>query len=595
MTTYKAPLRDIQFVREELLDYASHYRQFACGREAAPDVVNAIFEEGAKFCENVLAPLNRIGDEEGCTLDGHEVKTPSGFREAYQQFVDNGWPSMSHDPAFGGQGLPESLSAAVNEMMATANWAWDMYPGLSHGAISTITRHGSAEQKQAYLPSLISGQWTGTMCLTESHCGSDLGLLRTRAVPQEDGTYKIEGSKIFISSGEHDLADNIIHIVLARLPDAPSGTRGISLFIVPKFLPDDMKQRNSVYCGSLEKKMGIHGNATCVLNFEGAAGYLIGPANKGLSCMFTFMNFARLGTALQGLAHAEAAWQGALSYANDRRQGRALNEIDKPEAATQLLIKHPDVRRMLLTIRALTEGNRALYYYTCQWADTALYSESEQKRQEADQMLGFLTPICKAFITEMGQEAAHLGIQCFGGHGYIREYGMEQNFRDARIATIYEGTTYIQSLDLLGRKILMTQGESLRTFTKIIHKFCQSHQDNKVLAPFIRKLTVLNQSWGELTMHSGMKAMNNRDEVGAAAQDYMMLSGYICLAFLWTDMVRVAAEQLAADPQPDEHDFYQQKIQTATFYFSRILPRIDMHKSCIESGLEVLTMGIDGN
>lgn len=594
MTTYKAPLRDIQFVRDELLDYPSHYQQFHCGKEATPDVVNAIMEEGARFCEEILAPLNSSGDEEGCSLEGNNVKTPSGFREAYQQYIAGGWPAMTHPPEMGGQDLPESLGITMNEMMAEANWSWNMYPGLSHGAMVTLMRHGTEEQKKTYLPSLISGQWTGTMCLTESHCGSDLGLLRTKAVPNEEGAYILEGSKIFISSGEHDLSENIIHIVLARLPDAPEGTKGISLFIVPKFLPDQQGQageRNKVYCGSLEKKMGIHGNATCVLNFEGATGFLIGPPNKGLSCMFTFMNFARLGTGLQGLAHSEIAWQNAWRYTNERKQGRLLSEIDQPDAKTCLLTEHADIRRMLLTIKAFTEGNRALYYYICKQADLFLYSTDEQTRQQAEQLMELLTPICKAFLTETAQESANLGLQCFGGHGYIREYGMEQNVRDARISTIYEGTTYIQSLDLLGRKVLMTQGELLRNFTKIIHKFCQRYEENNYIKPLIKQLATLNKLWGDVSLSIGMKAMENREEAGAAAYDYMMLSGYICLAWVWADMARIAHEKLTQNTA--ETLFYKQKIETARFYFARILPRIEMHKQAIEAGTESLLLSTD--
>jgi len=594
MTMYKAPLRDIRFVTEELLDYPSHYQQFDQGKEATPDIINAILEEGARFCEEVLAPLNRAGDEEGCRLEGHDVKTPEGFRNAYQQYIDNGWPAMSQPAEMGGQGLPESLGIMVNEMMAEANWAWNMYPGLSHGAMETLTRHGTEQQKKTYLQPLISGQWTGTMCLTESHCGSDLGLLKTKAIPKEDGSYRLEGSKIFISSGEHDLSDNIIHIVLARLPDAPAGTKGISLFLVPKFLVDQQGQteeRNKVYCGSLEKKMGIHGNATCVLNFEGATGFLIGPANKGLSCMFTFMNFARLGTGLQGLAHSEIAWQNAWRYTRERKQGRLLSELDQPDAKTRLLTEHADVRRMLLTIKVFTEGNRALYYYICKQADLFLYASDEAVRQHAEQLMEFLTPICKAFMTETALESATLGIQCFGGHGYIREYGMEQNLRDARIATIYEGTTYIQSLDLLGRKVLLTQGELLRKFTKIIHKFCKQHENNESIKTYIDKLSALNKLWGDLSLAIGMKALEDREETGAAAYDYMMLSGYICLAWVWADMARVASEKLAENSA--DATFYTQKKEAAQFYYARILPRIEMHKQAIESGIASLSLSVD--
>ena len=464
-----------------------------------------------------------------------------------------------------------------------------MYPGLSHGALSTIMRHGNETQKKIYLPPLVSGQWTGTMCLTEPHCGSDLGLLRAKATLQSDGTYQLEGSKIFISSGEHDLTDNIVHIVLARLADAPQGTKGISLFIVPKFIPadtGDLGPRNNVSCGSLEKKMGIHGNSTCVMNFESATGYLIGQPNKGLSYMFTFMNFARLGTALQGLAHAEVAWQQAYTYTQTRQQGRSLNEIEKTNAATRTLIEHPDIIRMLLTMKAFTEGNRALYYYVLQQADRLLYLTDDHEKKQAHQLMELLTPICKAFMTETGLEAANLGLQCFGGHGYIREYGMEQNVRDARISTIYEGTTYIQSLDLLGRKILMTQGETLRCFTKIIHTFCKTYQNHPDIKDWVSQLNQLNKNWGDWTLEIGMKAMEDREEIGAVAYDFMMISGYICLAWVWADTARVAYQKLSENSQ--DKPFYQQKINTAAFYYARILPRIDMHQTSMMSGLKVL-------
>ena len=590
MTTYKAPLRDIHFVREELLNYTAHYKQFPCGKEATPDVVTALLEESARFCETVLAPLNASGDQLGCQLKDHTVTTPPGFKHAYQQYVQNEWPTLSHDPKFGGQGLPESLSIAINEMMAEANWSWNMYPGLSQGALSTLIRHGSKEQKALYLPPLISGAWTGTMCLTESHCGSDLGLLKMHATPKENGAYSLHGSKIFISSGEHDLSENIVHIVLARLPLAPAGTKGISLFIVPKFLPETSGKigtRNKVYCGGLEKKMGLHGNATCTMNFEGATGFLIGPPHKGLTCMFTFMNFARLGTALQGLAHAEIAWQKTWAYTHERTQGRLLNQTE-PGPPSCPLVEHADIKRMLLTIRSFTEGNRALYYYTCQLADLVLYTDDTEKRQWAEQLMEILTPICKAFMTETGIEAAHLGMQCFGGHGYISEYGLEQNVRDARISTIYEGTTYIQSLDLLGRKILLNQGVSLRCFTKIIHKFCQHYEHDERLASKIEQLKQLNTTWGEITMMLGTKALENREEIGASAYDYMMISGYICLAWIWADMMQVAHKKLLT--HPDDASFYRQKIATGTFYFARILPRITAHKTSIEAGLETLQL-----
>ncbi|PJE79960.1 3-methylmercaptopropionyl-CoA dehydrogenase [invertebrate metagenome] len=589
MADYKAPLRDIRFVRNELLDYPGHYATLPGADEATPDMVDAILEEAAKFCEQVLAPINQSGDQQGCQFNDGEVKTPEGFKQAYQQFIEGGWPSLSSNTSYGGQGLPHSLGLVLSELMGEANWAWAMYPGLSHGAMSTLEIHGSEEQKHTYLTQLVSGQWTGTMCLTEPHCGTDLGMLRTKADPQDDGSYKISGTKIYISSGEHDMSDNIVHIVLARLPDAPEGTKGISLFIVPKFLPDssgEAGEKNHLSCGSIEEKMGIHGNSTCVMNFDGATGFLIGPPNKGLNCMFTFMNVARLGTGLQGLAHAEIAFQNALKYSLDRTQGRSLSGIKQPETTADPIIVHPDVRRMLLTAKAFAEGNRAMVYYTAKQVDLAQHATEEETRKQADMLLGLLTPIVKAFMTETGFESANLGLQCFGGHGYIREWGMEQNVRDSRISTLYEGTTGVQALDLLGRKILLNQGESLKLFTKEIHKFCKAHEDNPDMAEFIKPLASLNKEWGEVTLGIGMKAMKNRDEVGAAAFDYLMYAGYTCLAYFWADMARTAHEKLAEGTT--EEDFYQSKIQTASFYYQRILPRTKTHKACIASGADNL-------
>lgn len=588
MPDYKAPLRDIRFVREELLNFQDHYQKLGC-EDATSDMVDAILEEGAKFCEQVIAPLNRVGDIEGCKWSADGVTTPSGFKEAYKQYVEGGWPSMTHEPEYGGQGLPASLGIAVSEMVGQANWSWGMYPGLSHGAMNTLHVHGTEEQKQTYLTKLISGEWTGTMCLTEPHCGTDLGLLRTKAEPQADGSYKVTGTKIFISAGEHDMADNIVHIVLARLPDAPKGTKGISLFIVPKFLPNadgSIGQRNNVSCGSLEHKMGIHGNATCVMNFDGATGYLIAEPNKGLNAMFVFMNTARLGTALQGLAHAEVAFQGAITYAKERLQMRALTGPKEPEKPADPIIVHPDVRRMLFTMKAFAEGNRALLYYAAQQADIVERSQDEEERKAADMMLGLLTPIAKAFMTETGFEAANHGVQVFGGHGYIAEHGMEQNVRDSRISCLYEGTTGIQALDLLGRKVLMTQGESLKAFTKVVHKFCKANEENEAVKGLVAELAKLNKEWGETTMKIGMGAMKDRDEVGAASVDYLMYSGYICLAYFWADMARVAAEKLAQGTS--EEKYYQAKLQTARFYYARILPRTRAHLAAILSGAKNL-------
>ncbi|MCS5559477.1 MAG: acyl-CoA dehydrogenase family protein, partial [Oceanospirillaceae bacterium] len=545
MPTYRAPRRDIQFVIHEVLAMAEHYKTMPGGEDMDAEMIDAILEEAAKFSENVLAPINASGDEQGCSWNDGVVTTPDGFKEAYSQYVDGGWPSLSLDPEFGGQGLPESLGTMISEINGTANWSWSMYPGLSHGAMNTIATHGTDQQKKHYLMPLVEGRWTGTMCLTESHCGTDLGMLRTKAEPQADGSYAISGTKIFISAGEHDMVDNIVHIVLARLPDAPQGTKGISLFIVPKFnLNEDgsSAERNQVACGSIEHKMGIHGNATCVMNFDQAKGYLIGPANKGLNCMFTFMNTARIGTAVQGLCSAEGAFQGALEYTKERLQMRALTGPVAPEKAADPIIVHPDVRRMLLTAKAFAEGGRMLAYYLSQLNDTVKGSTDADKAKEAEVRLSLLTPIAKAFMTETGLESANLGMQCFGGHGYIREQGMEQIVRDARISTIYEGTTGIQALDLLGRKVLMTQGESLRAFTKEIHQFCKAEADNDAMAEFIKPLMDANKEWGDLTLKIGMAAMKDRNEVGAASVDYLMYSGYVTQAYLFARAAKVAQD-----------------------------------------------------
>ncbi|MFG1495202.1 acyl-CoA dehydrogenase C-terminal domain-containing protein [Saccharospirillum sp. HFRX-1] len=581
MPEYKAPLRDMQFVLHEVLDSEAHYQAIGA-EDASRDMVDAIMGEAAKFCEEVLAPLNQVGDKEGCTWKDGVVTTPTGFKEAYQQWTENGWPSLSNPVEYGGQGMPDSIGNMVSEMVSTANWAWGMYPGLSHGAMNTLELHGTDEQKDTYLTKLVSGEWTGTMCLTEPHCGSDLGTLKSKAEPQADGTYAISGTKIFISAGEHDMVDNIVHIVLARLPDAPEGTKGISLFIVPKVLPDGT--RNAVECGSIEHKMGIHGNATCVMNFDAAKGFLIGPPNQGLKCMFTFMNFARLGTAMQGVASAELSFQGALAYAKDRLAMRSLSGPKAPEKAADPIIVHPDVRRMLLTQKAFAEGGRAMLMHASQLVDTVKRSQDEDTRKDADDLLSFLTPIAKAFLTEVGTEAANHGVQVFGGHGYIQEWGMEQIVRDNRIAQLYEGTTGIQALDLLGRKVLMSQGEMLKKFTKIVHKFCKASSGKGALKPIVARLAEANKEWGDMTMKLGMKAMKNREEVGGAAVDYLMYSGYITLGYYWALMAEKA--QQAIDAGSSEVDFYNAKIKTATFYFERILPRIESHKQAMLAGVD---------
>ncbi|MEH6345492.1 MAG: acyl-CoA dehydrogenase C-terminal domain-containing protein [Bermanella sp.] len=591
MPEYKAPLREYKFLLDEVLDMPGHYASLPAYADlATPEMVDAIINEGAKFCENVISPLNGPGDAEGCTRheDG-SVTTPKGFKEAYHQFVEGGWPSMSHDEAHGGQGLPESLNIVISDMVSSSNVAWGMYPGLSHGAMNTIAAWGTSDQKDTYMSKLVSGEWTGTMCLTESHCGSDLGLMKSKAELNADGSYAITGSKIFISAGEHDMSDNIVHIVLARLPGAPSGTKGISLFIVPKFMPtkdDSIGERNSLECGSIEHKMGIKASATCVMNFDNAKGWLIGPENKGLQCMFTFMNTARIGAALQGSSAAEASYQGALTYAKDRLAMRSLTGAKFPDKAADPIIVHPDVRKLLLTQKSFAEGGRALVMWAAKQNDIVKASESEEERKAADELLGFLTPIAKAFLTETGLEATNHGVQVYGGHGFIQEWGMEQLVRDTRISTLYEGTTGIQALDLLGRKVMMSQGQSLKNFTKIIHTFCKEHGNNEELGMYTAKLSELIKEWGDLTTKVGMSAMKNRDEVGSASVDYLMYSGYVTLAYLWALMAKEAQDKLAAGTS--EEDFYKAKIATARFYFTRILPRTLSHAATMVAGADTL-------
>lgn len=595
MPQYKAPLRDMQFVLYEVLNVEQHYDALPAYAGTNRELIDGILEAAADFAENELSPINQSGDLEGCHYDNTVVTTPKGFKEAYKKYIELGYPSLSVPVEHGGQGLPGSLGNVVSEMVGTANWAWGMYPGLSHGAVRTIEHHGSAEQKELFLTKLVSGEWTGTMCLTESHAGSDLGIIRTKAEPNADGSYAITGEKIFISAGEHDMADNIVHIVLARLPGAPKGTKGISLFIVPKFnvnADGSVGERNKVACGSIEHKMGIHGNATCVINFDSAKGFLIGPENRGLNCMFTFMNTARIGTAVQGLAASEGSFQGALTYARDRLAMRSLSGPKNPEKEADPIIVHPAVRSMLLTQKAFAEGGRALVYFLSQFADVVEVSESAEEKKAADDMLSLLTPIAKAFLTEAGSESAKHGVQVFGGHGFITEHGMEQIVRDTRIACLYEGTTEIQALDLLGRKVLATQGAMLKNFTKIIHKFCEANAGNEKMKAFVEPLAALNKEWGDLTMRIGMKAMQSPEEVGAAAVDYLYFSGYVTLAYLWARMVSVSLEALAAGTT--EQAFYEAKIKTAQFYFAKILPRTRGHVGSIDAGLEtVMAMDVD--
>lgn len=577
MNTYKAPLKDMKFVLFDVLKAEMTYQDLKFGN-ADPELLDAVLEEAAKFTENVLAPLNHTGDQEGCHFDKNTgaVRTPTGFREAYQQFVEAGWSGLTASEALGGQALPESIACVFKEMIDGANLSWGNYPLLSHGAVEALKHHGDAWQQQVFLKAIVDGRWTGTMCLTEPHCGSDLALLKTRATANGDGSYAISGTKIFITGGEHDLAENIVHLVLARLPDAPPGVKGISLFIVPKINVDAagaMQDANAVRCGSIEHKMGIHGSATCVMHFDGAKGYLIGEANRGLNVMFIMMNSARVAVGLQGLGLMERASQNALAYARERLQMRAATGAKFPDKPADPIIVHPDVRRMLLTCKALTEGSRCLAYQATVQFDRAEYADSAEARAEAELFLSFLTPIVKGALTEWANECAYHALQCFGGHGYVQEWGMEQLARDARITTIYEGTTQIQALDLLGRKTLHTQGAGLKLFLAQIEAFCSADPDGE----FTQALRDAAALWSVITREIGGKVAADPDELGASSSDYLFLSAYICLAYWWAESARVASASSDAG-------LATSKQETARFYFARILPRAGMHAAAIRSG-----------
>jgi hypothetical protein len=572
MPSYVPPLRDMRFVLHEVLDVVAALKRLPAHSEVDAETIDAVIEEGGKFASEVLAPLNAVGDAEGCTLDKttHEVRTPTGFRQAYAQYVEGGWAALSCDPAFGGQGLPHVVNQCLFEMMNSANQAWTMYPGLSHGAYECMHAHGSDEQKRLYLGKLTSGQWTGTMCLTEPQCGTDLGLLRTKAEPQADGTYRLTGNKIFISAGEHDLAENIVHLVLARLPDAPSGSKGISLFVVPKWkvkADGSLGERNGIWCGGLEHKMGIHGNATAQIVLDNAGGTLVGEPNKGLLAMFVMMNAARLGVGMQSLGLTEVAYQNAAAYAKERLQMRSLSGPKAPEKPADPIIVHPDVRKMLLTARAFAEGGRALAMFTTLLLDRELASDDADERKECADLVALLTPIVKAFFTDNAWIATSHCLQVFGGHGYIRESGMEQFVRDARINMIYEGTNTIQSLDLLGRKVLSDNGAKLKKFGKLIEAFVEEEGTNEAMQEFVNPLADLGDKLTKLTTEIGMKAFKNADEVGAAAVDYLRVCGHLVYAYLWARMAKVAlAKQSSGDP------FYVAKLATARFYFAKLLP-----------------------
>ena len=569
MGQYTPPLRDIQFVMHELLDTEGTLKQMPAHADMDVDTMNAIVEEAGKFASSVIFPLNQSGDLEGCTLHGTEVTTPKGYKEAYRQYVEAGWASLSCDPEYGGQGLPIALNNALYETLNSASIAWTMYPGLSHGAYECLHEHGTDEIKALYLPKLTTGEWTGTMCLTEPHCGTDLGLLRSKAIPNADGSYSITGTKIFISSGEHDMAENIIHLVLARLPDAEKGTKGISLFIVPKFIPNadgSLGARNPVTCARLEHKMGIHSNSTAEINLDGAAGWLVGQPNKGLQAMFVMMNAARLGVGMQGLGLTEISYQNARTYAKERIQMRALSGAKNPEKEADFIIAHPDVRRMLLTQRAYAEGARAFTYWMALEIDKELSHPDEAVRKAAADNVALLTPIVKAFLTDNAFECTNHGVQVFGGHGFITDNGTEQYVRDARITQIYEGTNGVQALDLLGRKVLGDMGAKLRAFGDIVKTFVEEHGVNPAMQEFVNPLGDIGDKVGKLTMEIGMKAMQNQDEVGAASVPYQRVVGHMVFAYFWARMAKIALEK------QDQDDFYKAKLATARFYFAKLLP-----------------------
>ncbi|RNF86272.1 acyl-CoA dehydrogenase C-terminal domain-containing protein [Montanilutibacter psychrotolerans] len=586
MSTYKAPLNDMRFALYDVIGVEAAFQKMGFD-DASRDILDAILDEGARFTETVLSPLNEVGDREGCKHDKATgaVTTPTGFKQAYAQYVDGGWAGLTASTESGGQGLPHAAGVPIKEMIDAANLAWGNFPLLSHGATEALVQHGSDWQQDVFLKPLVEGRWTGTMCLTEPHCGTDLGLLKTRAEPQQDGSYSITGTKIFITAGDHDFTDNILHLVLARLPDAPAGSKGISLFIVPKIqvgTDGTLGEPNAVRCGSLEHKMGIHGSATCVMNFDGAQGWLVGKPHKGLMGMFTMMNTARLAVGLQGLGLSDRALQNALRYSRDRLQMRALSGTQFPDKPADPIIVHPDVRRMLLTCKSLVEGGRVMGYHAALLVDLAHNAPDAAEREQADALLGFMTPIVKACLTEWGVECTYHALQCFGGHGYIAEHGMEQLARDARITTLYEGTTGIQALDLLGRKVMQLQGAGLRVFLGMIEQFCSENASHPAAAEFIAPLRAKAGEWQQLTMQIGQRAVANADEVGAAAYDYLMYSGYVSLAYWWARSV------VASDTSAYPEAFRAGKREAARFYFARILPRTLAHASAIGGGAATL-------
>jgi len=584
MQVYDAPLRDMRFVLNEL-HQDDGFGDIPALAEFTPDLTDAILEEAARFSREVLLPINRSGDEEGCHLENGVVRTPAGFSDAYKQFVDGGWAALASDPEWGGQGLPEAVNKLVEEMTCSANLSFSLYPGLTHGATTAIKGHGSDELKQAYLPKMVSGQWAGTMCLTEPHCGTDLGLLRTRAVPQDDGSYKITGSKIFISAGEHDLTENIIHLVLARMPDAPKGVKGISLFLVPKYLPKEdgtPGPSNGVACAAIEHKMGLKASATCQMNFDDSTGWLVGEAHKGMAAMFTMMNTERVSVGIQGLGVGEAAYQAAVWYAKERIQGRALSGPKYPDQAADPIIVHPDVRRMLMTMRAYNEGCRALSAWVARALDAEKYSTDPEVRERASDFIALMTPVVKALFTDLSFDSANLAVQCYGGHGYIRESGVEQYARDARITMIYEGTNGVQALDLVGRKLGAHMGRYLRSFFHPVSAFIE---ENNVEGPMKPMAEALAKAFGALQLSTAtiaQRGLKDPEEAGAASADYLRLLGLVAMGYCFARATKIAGFQLIFGSE--DKKFYDAKIKTATFFFERILPQATACFLAIKAG-----------